>query len=162
MLTFQLPELLQKQYRPLWCATRICIVQESVRCQHGSKLLRTSDLLTTATTSPSLCFGAMSCISTKYKRTDKFQSSTAPSPELETRTHCHPKPTAAESSLGEAVNHKATCAEAQSFSSSLPSTCFFSMLSWPLSTACLNISCRMLSSKALLVDTDTPRPSSLL
>jgi hypothetical protein len=91
-----------------------------------------------------------------------FNLRTAPSPELETRTRCHPTPTTAESSLGKAVTCKATCAEAQSFSSSLPSTCFFSMLSWPLLTACLHLSCIKLSSKALLVDTDLTRPSSSL
>jgi hypothetical protein len=85
-----------------------------------------------------------------------FNLRTAPSPELETRTRCHPTPTAAESSLGKAVTHKATCAEAQSFSSSLPST-FFSRLSCRLSTTYLHISCRKLSGKVLLVDADLTR-----
>jgi hypothetical protein len=115
-LTLQLSELPGKHHRPLSCATRICIVQESVVRQQLPKLLQSSPSLTTATTSPSLCFGAMSCISTIYKRTDDFESWTAPSPDLETRTRCQPKLTAAESPLGRAVSYKATRAEAQSFS----------------------------------------------
>jgi hypothetical protein len=91
-----------------------------------------------------------------------FNLRTAPSPELETRTRCHPTPTMAESILGKAVTCKATCAEAQSFSSSLPSTCFFSMLSCRLSTTYLHISCRELSSKVLLVNANLPRPTSPL
>jgi hypothetical protein len=69
---------------------------------------------------------------------------------------------AAESSLGKAVTCKPTCAEAQSFSSSLASTCFFSVLSWRLSTACLQTSCRKLSSKAHLSRANQPQLSSPL
>lgn len=60
LLTLQLSELPETQHKPLWYATMRCIGQESAKSQQLAKPSLLPDGLTTATTSPSLCFGAMS------------------------------------------------------------------------------------------------------